>query len=652
MIVTRTLHYAAAALLEGTFVFWCLIVRPAFRRIGTTSGLEMRLDRRLLALCWAAFIVAIVSGAGWLIATGSSMSGVPLRSVVSQGIVGIVLTQTRFGQVWMWRGALAVVLAACLIGQKRGPREIARWLGLLISAALVVSIIWAGHGAAADDLPFDFLHFPADLLHLLATGAWLGALVPLALLLAGVRSGRDSNWLAVAREATLRFSTLGITCVGVLLVTGGVNTWFLSGSIPALVGTLYGRLLLLKVVIFIGMIMIANANRSRLTPILAYAAGETSLQSDAVRRLSRNAFAEASLGFFVLAIVGIIGILTPGLHTEPQWPFPFRLDLGEIAVGVQKVLEIAAVLFVLCLAASVIAAERRRYRGMAAAIVGLVVFGSIVGITMRPGIVRAYPTTYYASTQPYSAPSVARGATLYAANCTACHGVDGRGDGPLAASLPSRPADLTEEHIFAHNVGDLFWWVGHGKGGVMPGFADKLTPDQRWDVINFVLARAAAVQTKTASPQITSEAAPPIPDFAFEQDGAQNTLRQTLKDGPVLLVVFAPPPPRARLEELQTLKPRLAAAGLQIIAVGVDASAEKSPLVFQISPDVRATLDLFRSPNDGGVTELMLDRNGSVRARWTARQNGGLADAQTLLADADRVARIPAAAANHAGHGG
>ena len=311
----------------------------------------------------------------------------------------------------------------------------------------------------------------------------------------------------------------------------------------------------------------------------------------------------------------------------------------------------AAIAFGCCLAVAVVVAERRRYRALAASIALLVLFGVVSFFTLRPGIVQAYPTSFYTSTQPYAAPSIAQGAPLYAQNCAECHGAGGRGDGPLAGKLPIRPADLTEPHLFAHKVGEIFWWVSYGRDdGVMPGFADKLTPDQRWDLINFVLARTAGTLTLRASSQISATSAFPLPDFAFERNGAQNTLSQMLKNGPVLVVLFGAHAPRARLEQLAQLQPRLAGAGLQILAVGLGPSADKAPLTVDVSQDVRVALALFRSPTDGEDTELMLDRNANVRARWTARGAGGLPAADTLLGDTARVARIPVAAANHAGH--
>lgn len=571
----------------GVFAFWCLIAWPALRRTGAAQTLERQTDRPLFVVAWVSLAVAVVSGAAWLAFVASNMSGTPLTGVLQGGVITIVLTQTHFGEAWIVRAGLIVVLAVCLAVQARTRKHAAGWIGLLAAAAFIASLAWAGHGAATEDVPFDAFHLPADILHLLAAGAWLGALLPLVILLTRACRDASPDAVIVSRAATLRFSVLGLTCVGTLIVTGIVNTWFLAGSVPALLGTLYGQLLLLKIALFAAMIGMAGINQRRLLPSLADAASADSDCLHVTRQVHRNASVEAGLGIFVLGVTAIIGILTPGLHTEPNWPLPFRLDLSE------------------------------------------------------GGFVRAYRTSFYASTQPYAAPSVARGAPIFAANCAVCHGAGGRGNGPLASKLPVRPADLTEPHLFAHKVGDMYWWIGHGTdNGVMPGFAGKLTPDQRWDVINFVLARAAGDLSQGVSARISTAAAVPFPDFAFEQNGSQNTLSQTLKSGPALVVLFATPVPQARLKQLATWQPQLAAAGLHVVAVNLAA----------VPHEVAATLALFRTRKDGGETELMLDRGSNVRARWTASGAGGLADVRTLLGDTATVARIPVAAANHAGH--
>ncbi|MGH7084911.1 MAG: hypothetical protein ACREFN_07960, partial [Acetobacteraceae bacterium] len=68
------------------------------------------------------------------------------------------------------------------------------------------------------------------------------------------------------------------------------------------------------------------------------------------------------------------------------------------------------------------------------------------------------------------------------------------------------------------------------------------------------------------------------------------------------------------------------------------------------APEAVAALSLFRTAGDGGETELMLDRNGDVRARWTASAPGGLAPPAVLIADAQAAGRIAIAAPSHAGH--
>ena len=126
-------------------------------------------------------------------------------------------------------------------------------------------------------------------------------------------TGRDT--LGVARTATLRFSKLGIVSVGTLLSTGIVNTWYLAGSIPALLGTDYGRLLLIKIVLFLGMVGIAAVNRLRLTARIVNDANLAGAQQ-AVRKLRLNAAIEASIGAVIIGIVAVLGTLPPASHAH------------------------------------------------------------------------------------------------------------------------------------------------------------------------------------------------------------------------------------------------------------------------------------------------------------------------------------------------
>ncbi len=649
LVATRTLHFASTLSLFGLFAFLCFVADPY-----TAERLHQRLSR----LSWASLLLAFLSGAAWLAVEAARMSGKPLAAALSPGVIALVLTRTRFGQVWLLRVAVAVLLGICFVvrHRRRGWASGAiGWAGLALSALLVATLAWAGHGAATPGEPGD-LHLAADILHLLAAGVWLGTLFPLALLLAEARRIGDPGWGAIARAATRRFSVLAVASVTTLFSAGLVNTWFLAGTIPVLIGTEYGRLLLAKIVIFMAMVVIAAVNLLRLTPRLADPSGPTAGRVwVAVAQLRRNAVVEASCGLAVLAIVGALGILPPGLHTEPGWPLPFRLDLGALTLRADIILAAFAALFCVCIAAVVTTAAAGRYRRTAVPLVSLLLCLAVGWILLRPAVERAYPTTYYAPAEPYAAPSITRGMPLYAENCALCHGATGHGDGPAAASLPTRPADLTAPHLFAHEQGDLFWWISHGRdNGVMPGFAGVLSARQVWDVINFTRARAAGVLAREVGPEVAIDAAFPVPDFAFEEDARQQTLEGELKRGPVLLVLFTPPAPMARLAQLAAARRRFAVAGLAVFAVDVgppapkSAEGEGSPLVIAVSAEVASTLALFANANS--ESELMLDRASNVRVRWTRESRNGLPDPDTLVADADRVARLAVTQPSHAGH--
>jgi copper resistance protein D len=654
LATARAIQFAASITLFGLFAADCCLMRRPRVGGGEPTPPVSRLARQLAALGWTSLVLALLSGAAWLGATAANMTGASFVEALKQGTWAIVLTKTQFGEAWLVRLVLIGAIALCLVfRQGRSPlqRATADWAGFAMAMAFLAALAWAGHGASTPGAPGE-LHLAADIVHLLGAGFWIGMLLPLALLLVELRRVGGPLALAVAAAAARRFSLLAAASVLALLAGGVINTWFLVGSVPALLGTEYGHLLLAKIGLFLATLVIASVNLLRLAPRLA--ASATRSESYAWRAaawLRRNALAEAALGLLVVAVVGVLGMTPPAAHTEPGWPLPFRVDTAAMTPTMQLLSASLAILAGVGGVTLVASAAAARYRIAALLSAAVVLLLGGIWLLLQPAVEPAYPTSFYAPAEPYAAPSIIAGAALYTANCALCHGATGEGTGPAAATSAIRPANLTEAHLFARPPGDLFWWVSNGRdNGAMPGFAAIMTPHQRWDVVNFIRARAAGVWAGGVGASVSPAPAPAVPDFAFENDGSQSTLRRVLQHGPALLVLAAAPMP-SPVRMLIHQPSELASAGLQVIAVETGAPAQTAaPGTVRVSADVAKVLALFRGPADGAVTELLLDRNGGVRARFTATETAGLPDAETLIAAARHAAAIPAAAPNHAGH--
>ncbi len=81
---------------------------------------------------------------------------------------------------------------------------------------------------------------------------------------------------------------------------------------------------------------------------------------------------------------------------------------------------------------------------------------------------------------------IANGRQIYEQNCAGCHGLSGKGDGPEAARLSPKPADLTV-HVPMHTDGELFYWISNGiPTTAMPAWQASLTDIQRWQVVVFI----------------------------------------------------------------------------------------------------------------------------------------------------------------------
>jgi putative copper resistance protein D len=306
LVAARTAHFIATALTAGVLLFRAVIGAPATM---SSPASAQAADAQARQLAGWGLLVSVLSGTIWFVLTAADMGNLAVSRALHADVLTTVAEATQFGSVAVTRLVLALLLGASLAFDGIKPL---RWLTLALALGLMASIAWTGHGGSGFGVEGD-LRVAADALHLIAASAWIGGLVPLALLLGAALRNDSPMSIEVARVATQRFSLLGIASVGTLVATGSINAWFLVGSSRALFGTEYGRVLLAKLALFAVMLSFAAFNRTILTPrLLAPATAES--QPSVVRTLTRHCVVEFAIGLIILGIVGWLGTLHPASH--------------------------------------------------------------------------------------------------------------------------------------------------------------------------------------------------------------------------------------------------------------------------------------------------------------------------------------------------
>jgi putative copper resistance protein D len=312
-VIARAVHVGTLMALLGGLVFATWV--SGTWRSGKDGSAEE--GQRCLVRYSAGYLaLTMVSGLAWLGFEAVSMSGLPPAEALGHRTLATVLTETAFGQVWLVRGGLSLVMASLLVAGHR-PLPIARRSLLLlctvVAATLLSSLALVGHANSERGMEHA-IHLAADTVHLLAGGAWLGGLVPLVAELGRRRESVHRAALADLAGVVQRFSSLGLVCVGALVVTGIVNASFTVGTISGLLATHYGHLLVLKTGLFGAMLALAANNRIRQMPLLANGNMAPSARSVALARLRRNAIGELACGLVILIVAGTLGTTMPASH--------------------------------------------------------------------------------------------------------------------------------------------------------------------------------------------------------------------------------------------------------------------------------------------------------------------------------------------------
>lgn len=101
---------------------------------------------------------------------------------------------------------------------------------------------------------------------------------------------------------------------------------------------------------------------------------------------------------------------------------------------------------------------------------------------------------------------VARGKALFESNCTACHGAQGGGDGPAAATMNPRPRNLAKPDAWVngyHGPG-IFKTLGEGIRGTSMASFDYLPKKDRMALVHYVQSLGTFPHNTATVPMMTS----------------------------------------------------------------------------------------------------------------------------------------------------
>lgn len=310
----RWSSYAGLALLAGGLGMFVLC---------WPGGWANRRARRVVAVGWLA---SLAGGVAVLLLQGPYSAGRSLAEVTDPELLSATL-DTDYGRYVVARLVLVAVAAGLLLVATRPQWRPVRVAGAIaVTVGLPVTWIGTGHANTSDN-PLDAV---AELVHLIAMTTWFGGLALLAICLLPRRSTVPAGEVA---GAVRRFSLLATSAVVTLLVTGTYVAWRRVGTLDALLGTDYGRLLAFKlaalgVLLWLGAMSrsvvqrryaqpaepppeLAEATVSRSKRRAARAAQEQ--VGTARRELHQSVRLEVGAGIAVLAVASVLVATPPGV---------------------------------------------------------------------------------------------------------------------------------------------------------------------------------------------------------------------------------------------------------------------------------------------------------------------------------------------------
>jgi copper transport protein len=322
--LARFTGFASNAFLFGLVPITLLVLRPSFAGLDAAEWARgrKRLAARLEGFAQAALIASAAATTIALLLQALLVAQINDEPLDFESFTSTLTT--TFGQWYMLRfpvlAALAVLVAGKIrrsllagAGDERPSPGRVWWLSWgAFGVALLATSSLAGHAAVAEPRVVSLLN---DLVHLVAGSIWFTGIVVLAVVLPDGWSGKaPAERVDLLAPAVVRFSKVAIVAIGVVAVTGTINSFLDVAALDDLVDTAYGRTLALKIVLFVGVLALGGINHFFLRARLERA----KVERDARRApgLFRKTIAAELV--VALGLMGLSGILVGQARTKQR----------------------------------------------------------------------------------------------------------------------------------------------------------------------------------------------------------------------------------------------------------------------------------------------------------------------------------------------
>lgn len=303
-VIARWLTYISAAMLTGGTLFVLVAWQPIYQ-----SSKEGKITfkapwRRLASI--ALIGLAVASVLAWLTQAGQA-SGAEIVPPWSKA-ASDVLFNTRHGVLVVARLALLFAIAA-LLPEANTARD--RWIAFGLSLGILLTVSFGSH-AAAEAQPA--LPIAADFVHMVAASVWVGGLTHFVAGMWEMRQFDPKFRTKLTARLLPRFTSLALISTGVLVLTGLYMAVLRLGTWDALNNTLYGRTLIIKLILALPMIAIGAVNLFGISPAMKQVAG-TANDNGLVNRFRNIVTSEVTIGVALLLSVGLLTSLPPAQVT-------------------------------------------------------------------------------------------------------------------------------------------------------------------------------------------------------------------------------------------------------------------------------------------------------------------------------------------------